>query len=77
MEEVFSDKGYENEFKNPLWHLIEKYAREKDISYLMAAVKIVPEYAKNIRYRDMEYENFEVEKRAKEMAELTKREKNK
>ena len=77
MEEVFSDKGYETEFKNPLWNLIKQRAREKDISYLAAAEEVVPEYAKTIRYRDTEYENSEVEKRAKEMAELIKREQNK
>jgi len=77
MEEVFSGKGYETEFKNSLWSLIKQRAKEKDISYLAAVEEIAPEYAKTIRYRDTEYENSEVEKRAKEMAELIKREQNK
>jgi len=77
MEEVFSDKGYETDFKNSLWSLIKHRAKEKDISYLAAAEEIVPEYAKTIRYRDTDYENSEVEKRAKEMTELIKREQNK
>jgi len=77
MVEDFPGKGYETEFKNSLWDLIKQRAKEKDISYLAAAEKIVPEYAKTIRYRDTEYENTEVEKRAKEMAELLKREQNK
>ena len=71
------DDHYESLFENPLWKLIKKRAREKDISYLAAAEEVVPEYAKGIRYRDAEYENAEVEKRAKEMAELTRLEREK
>ena len=77
MVEDFPGKGYETEFKNSLWTLIKQRAKEKNISYLAAAEEMVPEYAKNIRYRDTEYENSEVEKRAKEMSDLMKREQNK
>lgn len=77
MVEDFPGKGYETEFRNPLWSLIKQRAKKKDISYLSAAEECVPEYAETIRYRDTEYENSEVEKRAKEMAELMKQEQNK
>jgi hypothetical protein len=72
-----TDDHYESSFENPLWKLIKKRAREKDISYLTAAEEVVPEYAKTIRYRDAEYENSEVGKRAKEMTELARFEREK
>lgn len=77
MTDTTTDDHYESTFENPLWKLIKKRAREKDISYLAAAEEVVPEYAKTIRYRDTEYENSEVEKRAKEMAELARVEREK
>jgi len=77
MDDDFTDKHYETEFEIRLWTLIKQRARKKDISYLAAAEEVVPEFAKTIRYRDEEYENSEVERRAKEMAELLKREQNK
>ena len=77
MAESNMDEHYEKKFENPLWKLIKKRAREKDISYLAAAEEVVPEYAKTIRYRDTEYENSEVEKRAKEMTELARFEREK
>jgi hypothetical protein len=76
MTDDFTDKHYETEFEIRLWTLIKQRAKKKDISYLAAAEEVVPEFAKTIRYRDEEYENSEVEKRAKEMAELLKREQN-
>ena len=72
MTDTTTDDHYESAFENPLWKLIKKRAREKDISYLAAAEEVVPEYAKTIRYRDIGYENSEVEKRAKEMVELAR-----
>lgn len=70
------DEHYEDEFEYQLLKMIKQRAKKKDISYLAAAEEIIPEYAKTIRYRDTAYENSEVEKRAKEMAELVEREKN-
>ena len=72
MNDDFTDKHYETEFEIRLWTLIKQRAKKKDISYLAAAEEVVPEFAKTIRYRDEEYENSEVEKRAKEMAELVR-----
>ena len=72
MDDNFTDNHYETEFEIRLWTLIKQRARKKDISYLAAAEEVVPEFAKTIRYRDEEYENSEVEKRAKEMAELVR-----
>jgi hypothetical protein len=77
MAESNTDDHYESTFENPLWKLIKKRAREKDISYLTAAEEVVPEYAKTIKYRDTEYENAEVEKRAKQMTELARLEREK
>ena len=72
MLEPTSDKHYEEKFEFPLWKLIKEYAEEKDISYLQASEKIVPEYVKTIRYRDIKFEESEVKKRAEEMMLLKK-----
>ncbi|ACZ10358.1 Uncharacterised protein [Sebaldella termitidis] len=72
MLEPTSDKHYEEKFEFPLWKLIKEYAEENDISYLQASEKIVPEYVKTIRYRDIEFEESEVKKRAEEMMLLKK-----
>ena len=72
MLEPTSDKHYEEKFEFPLWKLIKEYAEENDISYLQASEKIVPEYVKTIRYRDIEFEESEVNKRVEEMMLLKK-----
>ena len=72
MLEPTSDKHYEEKFEFPLWKLIKEYAEENDISYLQASEKIVPEYVKTIRYKDIEFEESEVKKRAEEMMLLKK-----
>jgi hypothetical protein len=60
--EKTSDKHFESEFEFPLLTLIKKRAEEKDISYHDAALEIVPEYVKTIRYGDEEFEKVEMEK---------------
>ena len=72
MEESKRDKHYEEKFEFPLWKLIKQRAEEKDISYVAAAGEVVPEYVKTIRYRDKEFEEAAIQKRAKEMADLDK-----
>ena len=67
-----TDEYYEDKFEFPLWKLIKQRAEEKDISYLKAADEVVPEYIKTIRYRDIEFEDAEIGKRAKEMREFYK-----
>ena len=74
MPEPMSDKHYEEKFEFPLWKLIKQCAEEKDISYVAASEEVVPEYVKTIRYRDTEFEDAAIQKRAKEMAELAERE---
>lgn len=56
MAEPMSDKYYEEEFEFPFWKLIKQRAEEKDISYIDAAVELIPEYSKSIRYRDVKFE---------------------
>ena len=68
-----SDEHYEEKFEFPLWKLIKQRAEEKDISYVAASEEVVPEYVKTIRYRDTEFENAAIQKRAKEMTELAER----
>jgi len=70
MGEPVSDKHYEEKFEFPLLKLIRQRAEEKDISYSEAYKEVQPEYEKTIRYRDTEYENQEIEKRRKDIAEL-------
>ena len=74
MPEPTSDKHYEEKFEFPLWTLIKQRAEEKDISYVAASEEVVPEYVKTIRYRDTEFEDAAIQKRAKEVAELAERE---
>ena len=74
MAEPMSDKYYEEEFEFPLWKLIKQRAEEKDISYVAASKEVLPEYAKTIRYRDVEFEDAAVMKRVKELKELFERE---
>jgi hypothetical protein len=64
-----ADEHYEDEFKFPLWQLIQKRAEEKDICYLDAAWEVIPEYGKGIRYRDEAFENECIDKRQRELAE--------
>jgi len=73
MAEPMSDKYYEEKFEFPLWKLIKQRAEEKDISYIAASEEVVPEYVKTIRYRDAEFEDAAILKRATEMAALAER----
>ena len=74
MEDHVFDEHYEDEFEFPLLKLIMKRAEEKDISYVEAAKEVVPEYIKTIRYRDTEFEDLEIQKRANEISDLRQRE---
>ena len=74
MAEPTTDKHYESKFEFPLWKLIKQRAEEKDISYVEASKEVFPEYAKTIRYRDTEFEEEEVHKRAQELARLVEHE---
>jgi len=76
VEEVDDDADvhYEEKFEFPLWRLIKKRAEEKDISYSAATAEVIPEYVKTIRYRDTEFEDSEIAKRQKEMAQAAERE---
>ena len=66
MIEPTSDKHYENKFEFPLLKLIRQRAKEKDISYHDAALEVMPEYVKTIRYGDTEFEEAEIAKSEKE-----------
>jgi len=70
MAEPTSDKHYVEKFEFPLWKLIKQRAEEKDICYSEAVPEVVSEYVKTIKYRDPQYEDKEILKRAKEMIEL-------
>jgi hypothetical protein len=70
MLEPTSNKHYETKFIFRLWKLIKQRAEEKDISYVDAAKEVVPEYVKTIRYRDTDFAEDEVHKRAREIAGL-------
>ena len=71
------DEHYEDKFEFPLWKLIRQRAEKKDISYLAAALEVLPDYEKTIRYRDTEFEDAALEKRQKELAELAERKQRK
>ena len=55
MSQPVSDEHYEEKFEFPLWRLIKQRAAEKDISYAKAALEVVPEYQKTIRYHESKY----------------------
>jgi len=74
MPDPMSDKHYEEDFEFPLWKLIKKRAKEKDISYVQACKEVVPEYVKTIRYRDTEFEDAAIQKRVKEKLAVFERE---
>ena len=74
MPEPTSDKHYESKFEFPLWKLIKQRAEERDISYVKAIGEVVPEYVKTIRYRDTEFEDSEIHKRAEELRTSVDRE---
>ena len=63
------DAHYEEKFEFPLWKLIRERAEQKDISYSRALAEVMPEYVKTIRYGDTEFEDAEIAKRQKELAE--------
>ena len=73
MAEPVSDKHYEEKFEFPMWKLIKQRAKEKDISYGAAADEMILEYVKTIRYRDLDFERAEFDKRYKELDELYER----
>jgi len=77
MPESVPDKHYEEKFEFPLWKMIKQRAEQKDISYLKAAMEVMPEYAKTIRYDDTEWENAQIRQRNKELIELRERESKK
>ena len=74
MEELEWEKHYDEEFEFPMWRLIKERAAERDISYLAASEEVAAEYVKTIRYGDTKFEEAEIQKRMKEVAELAERE---
>ena len=65
-----ADDHYESKFEFPLFKLITECAEQNDISYSEASKIVMPEYQKQIRYRDDEYELAEITKREKEWREM-------
>jgi hypothetical protein len=67
-----ADDHYEEKFEFPLWKMIQKRAEEKDLSYIDAAWEVLPEFGKDIRFRDDAFEDECIENRKKELAEQEK-----
>ena len=76
MVDYTSSEHYEEKFEFPLWKLIQKRAKEKDISYIQATEEVLPDYVKTIRYTDKEFVTQEIEKRHRELESLTERQKS-
>ena len=76
MTEPTSDNHYEDDFEFELWKLIKQRAKEKDISYDKASKEVLPEFQESIRYRDKEFEDDLINKRRKEMLEISEHERN-
>ena len=67
-----ADEHYEEKFEFPLWTMIKKRAEEKDLSYIDAAWEVLPEFGKDIRFRDDAFEDECIENRKRELAEQEK-----
>ena len=65
-----ADNHYEEKFEFPLWKMIKQRAEEKDISYVRASQEVLPEWDKDIRYREAEFVDAAVKKRHAEIAEV-------
>ncbi len=61
------EEHYESKFEFPLWKLIQEYAKKNNVSYVQACLAVTPEYEKDIKYRDIEFENKEIGARRAEM----------
>jgi len=48
-----ADNHYEEKFEFPLWKIIKERAAKKDLSYVKAALEVLPEYEKGIRVQSM------------------------
>ena len=70
MAEPTQDKHHDEKFEFPLWKLIQQYGEEKDISYGQAADVMQLEYANKLRYRDLEFEEAEINKRRQELNDM-------
>ena len=73
MEDVLYDENYEDNFESALWKMIKDRAKEKDISYMEASEEVLPEYQRTIRYRDNEFEDAALKKRAEDREALMQR----
>ena len=71
MAESLFERRYEEEFEFPLWKLIKRRAKEKDISYIAASDEVCAEYAKTIRYGDRKFEDEAINKRWEEIGQLS------
>lgn len=66
MTESLIDKHYEEKFEFPLLKAIIQRAEEKDISIRAAAEEVVPEYAKDLKWRDDDYNQALAKKQQEE-----------
>ena len=73
MEDLVYDENYEDNFESALWKMIKERAKEKDISYMEASEEVLPEFQKTIRYRDTEFEDAALKKRAEDKEALMQR----
>jgi len=73
MPEPATDKHYEEKFESPLWKMIKQRATEKDISYAAAALEVVPEYQRSIRYKDREWADAQIREQNEETARQIER----
>ena len=73
MSKDWAGDFYEEKFEWPLWKLIKERAEEKDISYLKAAEEVAPEFAKDVRIRDIEFEDEQVNIRVEHFKKLEKK----
>lgn len=57
---------YEEKFEFTLWKMIREYADEHDVSYSNAAAKVIHDYSKTTRCRDVEWADWVIANREKE-----------
>ena len=69
MAKDLAGEHYEEDFEFELWKMIKEHAKKKDLCYLDAAIEVMPEYGKGVRFYDEEFEEELRQNRKKELAE--------
>jgi hypothetical protein len=68
MGKDLAGEHYEEKFEFELWKMIREHAEKNDLCYLDAAIEVMPEYGKGVRFYDDEFEEKLRQNRKQELA---------